>query len=78
MPLQLKELLLLPMQRVLRYPLIIENLMKCSGQNHSDYKQLTVALDGVRDLNMHINQTKADMEDTIRPLQKLEKLIKAF
>ena len=76
MPLELKELLLLPMQRVLRYPLIIENLMKCSGKNHPDYSQLLVALDGMRDLNMHINQTKADMEDTIKPLQTLEKLIK--
>ena len=76
MPLELKELLLLPMQRVLRYPLIIENLMKCSGKNHPDHNQLLVALDGMRDLNMHINQTKADMEDTIKPLQTLEKLIK--
>ena len=75
MPLELKELLLLPMQRVLRYPLIIENLMKCSGKNHPDHNQLLVALDGMRDLNMHINQTKADMEDTIKPLQTLEKLI---
>ena len=76
MPLELKELLLLPMQRFLRYPLIIENLMKCSGKNHPDHNQLLVALDGMRDLNMHINQTKADMEDTIKPLQTLEKLIK--
>ena len=76
MPLELKELLLLPMQRVLRYPLIIENLMKCSGKNHPDHNQLLVALDGMRDLNMHINQTKADMEDTIKPLQTLKKLIK--
>jgi len=75
MPLELKELLLLPMQRVLRYPLIIENLIKCSGKNHPDHNQLLAALDGMRDLNMHINQTKADMEDTIKPLQKLEKLI---
>ena len=76
MRLELKELLLIPMQRVLRYPLIIQNLMKCSGNHHPDHDQLGVALAGMQDLNMHINQTKADVEDTIKPLEKLTELIK--
>jgi len=74
---KLIELIKLPMQRILRYPLIVERLMKASGKDHTDYRELTTVLDDLVDLNQYINQTKADMQQTIKPMMEFQALINA-
>ena len=60
-----------------RYPLIVERLMKASGKDHTDYQELTTVLEDLVDLNQYINQTKADMQQTIKPMMEFQALINA-
>ena len=69
---KLAELIKVPMQRVLKYPLIVDRLMKKSGKNHPDYKELEYVHETLLDLNSYINQTKCDMERTIKPVAALQ------
>ena len=72
---KLQELIKVPMQRVLKYPLIVDRLMKKSGPEHPDYKELEYVHETLLDLNSYINQTKCDMERTIKPVQALQSKI---
>jgi hypothetical protein len=74
---KLIELMKLPMQRITRYPLIVERLMKASGKDHTDYKDLTTVLEDLNDLVQHINQTKADIQETVKPMMEFQTLINA-
>ena len=51
--------------------------MKASGKDHTDYRELTTVLDDLVDLNQYINQTKADMQQTIKPMMEFQALINA-
>jgi guanine nucleotide exchange factor VAV len=69
---KLEELIKVPMQRVLKYPLIVQRLIQKSGENHPDYSALKDVLDTLLDLNQYINKTKFDVERTINPMQSLQ------
>lgn len=57
----LRDLLMVPMQRVLKYPLLLQELMKHTT-NPTDKENLRIALDAIRDLAQSVNEVKRDNE----------------
>ena len=73
---ELNELLKLPMQHILRYPLTVKRLAEKSGESHRDYRDLMEVLADLEDLNKYINETKKDILSTINPVRNLQELIR--
>ncbi|XP_072320037.1 proto-oncogene vav-like [Eucyclogobius newberryi] len=57
----LRDLLMVPMQRVLKYHLLLQELMKHTN-NAADKDNLRTALDAMRDLAQCVNEVKRDNE----------------
>ncbi|XP_078357536.1 proto-oncogene vav-like [Oculina patagonica] len=60
----LRSLLVVPFQRVLKYPLLIQELNKQTKSTHPDKKGLEKALAAVQDVAKFINQLKRDDENS--------------
>lgn len=58
---KLRDLLSLPMQRVLKYHLLLNELIKCS-ESHDDLSGLKKAYESMVDLGQYINEVKRDSE----------------
>lgn len=56
----LKDLLNVPMQRVLKYPLLLKELIKSTPDDHPDKRDLMKAKSAVDDLAVYINKYKKD------------------
>jgi len=70
----LKDLLNVPMQRVLKYPLLIKELIKGTPDNHPDKQNLVATMQTVVDLAAYVNQTKKDHD----ALKKVEGLVRNY
>ncbi|XP_030052729.1 proto-oncogene vav isoform X2 [Microcaecilia unicolor] len=57
----LRDLLMVPMQRVLKYPLLLQELAKHT-QDEKEKKNLRLALDAMKDLAQCVNEVKRDNE----------------
>ena len=64
--LSLNGFLMKPIQRVTRYPLLIEKILKHTLINHADYQTLKQALDCARQLNERINRQISEQESSLR------------
>ncbi|CAF3438151.1 unnamed protein product [Rotaria socialis] len=64
--LSLNGFLTKPIQRVTRYPLLIEKVLKHTLANHPDYQSLKQALECARQLNERINKQISDQENSLR------------
>jgi len=64
--LSLNGFLTKPIQRVTRYPLLIEKILKHTPINHSDYQSIKQALDCARQLNERINKQISEQESSSR------------
>ncbi|XP_049332703.1 guanine nucleotide exchange factor VAV3b isoform X2 [Astyanax mexicanus] len=69
----LRDLLVVPMQRVLKYPLLLQELVKHT-QDSSEKNQLRLALDAMRDLAQYVNEVKRDNE-TLREIDQYQRSI---
>ncbi|KAM7536100.1 hypothetical protein Aperf_G00000098924 [Anoplocephala perfoliata] len=67
----LTELLTVPMQRVLKYHLLLEQLCKLTDDDHPEKPELQTALDGMRELAQTINEVKRDL-DTISAIDQIQ------
>ncbi|XP_031563071.1 protein vav-like isoform X2 [Actinia tenebrosa] len=67
----LRSLLVVPFQRVLKYPLLIQHLLKETKGNHPDKAMLEKAQECIQDVATFINQVKRDDENqkTVRDIQ---------
>lgn len=54
--LDLLGFLIKPTQRLTRYPLLLQSLIKCTDPTHRDYPSLVKALDGVRKVLAEVNE----------------------
>ncbi|KAF7725435.1 hypothetical protein EC973_009609 [Apophysomyces ossiformis] len=54
----LGSLLIKPVQRVLKYPLLLRALCACTPVSHPDHPQLVAAAKGMEQVAEHINETK--------------------
>lgn len=59
----LKDLLNVPMQRILKYPLLLKELLKHTPAGHPDKDALPIALNAVQELARYINETKKDHDN---------------
>eukprot|EP00056_Hartaetosiga_gracilis_P004588 m.76390 g.76390 ORF g.76390 m.76390 type:complete len:651 (+) comp11879_c0_seq1:936-2888(+) len=69
----LKDLLNVPMQRVLKYPLLIKSILKHTPDSHPDKVKLEKALEGVQQLATHINDRKKDYDNMKRIANSLQR-----
>lgn len=67
----LRSLLVVPFQRVLKYPLLIQELNKQTKSTHPDKKGLERALAAVQDVAKYINQLKRD-DENLRSVQDVQ------
>ncbi|CDI98700.1 guanine nucleotide exchange factor VAV2 [Echinococcus multilocularis] len=67
----LTELLTVPMQRVLKYHLLLEQLCRLTDDDHPEKPELVTALDGMRELAQTINEVKRDL-DTISAIDQIQ------
>lgn len=54
----LGSFLIKPVQRVMRYPLLLTELLGATPESHHDRPQLTKAVQAVKDINVNINEYK--------------------
>uniref|UniRef100_A0A665UYC9 Dynamin-binding protein n=1 Tax=Echeneis naucrates TaxID=173247 RepID=A0A665UYC9_ECHNA len=54
----LGSFLIKPVQRVMRYPLLLMELLGATPKSHHDHLQLTEALQAVKEINVNINEYK--------------------
>lgn len=54
----LGSFLIKPVQRVMRYPLLLMELLGATPENHHDRPELTEALLAVKEINVNINEYK--------------------
>eukprot|EP01091_Cochliopodium_minus_P009689 TRINITY_DN2439_c0_g1_i1.p1 TRINITY_DN2439_c0_g1~~TRINITY_DN2439_c0_g1_i1.p1 ORF type:complete len:352 (-),score=104.13 TRINITY_DN2439_c0_g1_i1:29-1084(-) len=60
--LDLFSLLIVPIQRLPRYVLLLEELLKSTWEGHSDYEGLQNAIHKIRNTVEHVNETKRKIE----------------
>ena len=54
----LDSLLVKPVQRILKYPLLLDQLLEVTPENHPDYTALDVAVREMKGMSMRINEMK--------------------
>ncbi|RVE62089.1 hypothetical protein OJAV_G00177490 [Oryzias javanicus] len=69
----LRDLLVVPMQRVLKYHLLLQELVKHT-QDAADRSNLRIALDAMKDLAQYVNEVKRDNE-TLREIDQYQRSI---
>uniref|UniRef100_A0A8C1RZP5 Vav guanine nucleotide exchange factor 3 n=1 Tax=Cyprinus carpio TaxID=7962 RepID=A0A8C1RZP5_CYPCA len=69
----LRDLLVVPMQRVLKYHLLLQELVKHT-HDATDKSNLRQALDAMKDLAQYVNEVKRDIE-TLRDIDQYQKSI---
>ena len=55
-----QEALVIPMERLCRYPIFMERLIKESGPEHSDYDNLKIVNDLLKEINSYVNACSGD------------------
>lgn len=73
----LDSLLILPVQRLPRYQLLLEDLMSHTMQNHEEFSDIKVALDKVTEVLNFLNEDRRKREQQIQFIQTYKK-IKGF
>lgn len=76
-PLNLEQLLIMPVQRLPRYALLLEALLKLTPEDHSDRHALIEAQEKVKGVLSGIN-TKAKEYETVSMVAKIEKKVSGF
>lgn len=59
---QLRDLLIVPVQRIPRYVLVLEELVKYTDNKHPDFKDLSLALSKMHAIADYVNEKKRDFE----------------
>ncbi|XP_064616127.1 guanine nucleotide exchange factor VAV2-like isoform X2 [Liolophura sinensis] len=71
---KLRDLLHLPMQRVLKYHLLLKELIKQTDKNSDEKKSLERALEAMQDLSFYVNEVKRDNE-TLQLIREIQNSI---
>lgn len=65
----LDSLLVKPVQRLMKYPLLLQSLQDSTPPTHDDFKDIDIARKGIVDISLRINEKKKRME-TLRQATK--------
>ncbi|XP_046398049.1 protein vav isoform X2 [Ischnura elegans] len=71
---KLRDILSVPMQRILKYHLLLEKLVSETPTNHEDYRSLEQAKEAMIDVAQCINEIKKD-SDTLEIMHKIQRSI---
>lgn len=71
---KLRDLISLPMQRILKYHLLLGELIKSTGEAHEDFEGLRQAHEVMLDIGGYINEVKRDTE-TLEIVANIQKSI---
>jgi hypothetical protein len=66
---QLQSLLIKPVQRIPRYRMLLESLLKYTPEKSSDYSRLKKALDSILVTASHVNQSIRDKQEKLEIMQ---------
>lgn len=68
----LDSLLVKPVQRILKYPLLLDQLLEATPENHPDFTSLDVAVREMKGISMRINEMKkrADLMEQVTSTRK--------
>lgn len=68
----LDSLLVKPVQRILKYPLLLDQLLEATPENHPDFAQLDIAAREMKGISMRINEMKkrADIMEQVTNTRK--------
>ena len=73
----LTDYMILPIQRILRYSLLLKDLRKKTPVSHFDYSDLSYAFDEMNELSTQLNQVKLKEEETTRMFE-CERVVEGF
>eukprot|EP01132_Coremiostelium_polycephalum_P002719 gene2719-3376_t len=62
---ELENLLINPIQQLPRYIMLLSDLIRCTNDDHPDYKSLQEALEKIKKITSYINEKKRDAEDAM-------------
>ncbi|CDZ98763.1 Invasion-inducing protein TIAM1/CDC24 and related RhoGEF GTPases [Phaffia rhodozyma] len=68
----LPSMLIKPVQRLLKYPLLLDDLLKCTPSSHPDYSKIKQASSDIRHLADEINEIKR-RKDTVSSVMRKDK-----
>ncbi|KAG8284415.1 Guanine nucleotide exchange factor vav2 [Homalodisca vitripennis] len=68
---KLRDILSVPMQRILKYHLLLEKLIQETQPNHEDYRGLERAKEAMVDVAQYINEVKRD-SDTLQIMKDIQ------
>uniref|UniRef100_A0A1B6EAB2 Protein vav n=1 Tax=Clastoptera arizonana TaxID=38151 RepID=A0A1B6EAB2_9HEMI len=71
---KLRDILSVPMQRILKYHLLLEKLISETQPNHEDYRGLERAKEAMVDVAQYINEVKRD-SDTLQIMRDIQESI---
>ncbi|KAB7495039.1 Protein vav [Armadillidium nasatum] len=71
---QLRDYLVVPLQRILKYHLLLGELIKHTSENHDEYYGLKKAFEAMVDVADYVNEVKRDKE-TLQIIQDLQSSI---
>jgi hypothetical protein len=63
-----------PVQRILRYKMLLTEVLQCTDEGHPDAQPLRTALDKIGEVAIKINKNKGEFED----LQELKNMLPLF
>ncbi|GAM24874.1 hypothetical protein SAMD00019534_080490 [Acytostelium subglobosum LB1] len=75
MGLDLASLLIMPIQRIPRYVMLLQDLVKFTNESHADYENLSVALKKMKDVAEYVNEKKREAENLIQVLKIQNNLV---
>eukprot|EP01119_Soliformovum_irregulare_P020718 TRINITY_DN6765_c0_g1_i1.p1 TRINITY_DN6765_c0_g1~~TRINITY_DN6765_c0_g1_i1.p1 ORF type:complete len:1125 (-),score=348.96 TRINITY_DN6765_c0_g1_i1:27-3344(-) len=73
MSLELDSFLILPVQRMPRYALLLQDLVKHTWKDHQDFRDLTVALQSINQVSNYINEKKRESESQTKIVELQKK-----
>ena len=65
------------MQRVLKYPLLLKDILKRTADKHPEYTTLPLALKTIQDAAKYINEAKRDL-DNVKIITEIQSSLKDF
>ncbi|EFA77564.1 pleckstrin domain-containing protein [Heterostelium album PN500] len=78
MGLDLSAFLIMPIQRLPRYVLLLQDLVKFTSDDHPDYDNLSVALKKMKDVAEYVNEKKREAENLNQVLNIQHSLVGKF
>jgi len=61
--LSLQSFLILPVQRIPRYEMLLRDILKETGDDHAEYQSLQDALEQIKEIAAHVNESKRNIEN---------------